>query len=99
MPMISIVFGSRVWKFLLGKFQGPPIVEPPFPKASHTIPIVPGILMGVVWVAGGPTIGVTGIFLDFLGQKKQWRAVQWIFRAKAVKSHPKKKFPPLTNVH
>ena len=26
-------------------------------SGTHTIPILQGILMGVVWVAGGPTVG------------------------------------------
>ena len=35
----------------------------PFPNASHTTPILQGSLMGVVWVAGGPTsLGVPRIF-------------------------------------
>ena len=35
----------------------------PFPNASHSHPILQGRLMGVVWVAGGPTsLGVPRIF-------------------------------------
>ena len=55
--------GSQNWRNPLGfceknpqkcqwDFQGPPRTWDPFPSGTHTIPILQGILMGVVWEWG-----------------------------------------------
>ena len=50
-----------------GKFQGPPIVGPPFPYYSHTTPIRIGSA-GMVWEAdmgrGSTCLGVPGEIPD-----------------------------------